>query len=155
MTETRAFQNALNAAVTGVTVVTTKTRGAMVGHTVSAMCHVSDEPPTLLIAIRRGEPLADAIAHSGTFAVNVLADHQAPLAETFKAKHPTFAVKHWWPFGRLPLLQGAAARFECQVQRTHENGTHLLVIGTVKRAQRGNARPLAYTRRGYTAPLAA
>jgi flavin reductase (DIM6/NTAB) family NADH-FMN oxidoreductase RutF len=155
MTDTRGFHSALNAAVTGVTVVTTKTRGAMIGHTVSSMCHISDEPPTLLIAIRRGEPLAAAITESQAFAVNVLADHQAAVAETFKAKHPTFAVKHWWPFGRLPLLQGAAARFECQVERTHVNGTHLLVIGTVTRAQRGNARPLAYTRRGYAAPLAA
>jgi len=155
MTHTRAFHTALNAAVTGVTVVTTKTRTTMVGHTVSAMCHVCDEPPTLLIAIGRGEPLADAITESGAFAVNILADHQATVAETFKTKHPTFAVKHWWPFGPLPLLQGAAARFECQVERTHVNGTHLLVIGTVTRAQRGNARPLAYTRQGYAAPLAA
>jgi flavin reductase len=155
MTDARAFHNALNAAVTGVTVVTTKTRGTLVGHTVSAMCHVSDQPPTLLIAIPRGEPLADAITERQAFAVNVLADHQAALAETFRAERPTFAVKHWWPFGPLPLLQGAAARFECEVTRTHSSGTHLLVLGTVQRAQRGNARPLAYTRRGYTAPLAA
>jgi flavin reductase (DIM6/NTAB) family NADH-FMN oxidoreductase RutF len=155
MTETRAFQNALNAAVTGVTVVTTKTRGTMFGATVSAMCHVSDEPPTLLVAIHRGDPLARAITESRAFAVNVLADHQAPLAEAFKGKQPTFAVKHWWPFGRLPLLQGAAATFECRVDRTHVNGTHLLVIGTVTRSKRGHTRPLAYTRRGYTAPLAA
>ena len=105
-----------------------------------------------MIAIPRSEPLANAIAESQAFAVNVLADHQAGLAETFKGKDPTFAVKHWWPFGRLPLLQGAAARFECDVQRTHINGTHLLVIGTVTRAQRGQTRPLAYTRRGYAAP---
>ena len=39
----------MNAAVTGVTVVTT--RPAPVGHTVSAMCSVSDEPPLLLVAI--------------------------------------------------------------------------------------------------------
>src|SRR3954470_12565193 len=84
MTDTRAFRHAINAAVTGVTVVTTKTRGRLVGHTVSAMCHVSDEPPTLLIAIRRGAPLAHAIAERGEFAVNVLADHQAHVAESFK-----------------------------------------------------------------------
>jgi flavin reductase (DIM6/NTAB) family NADH-FMN oxidoreductase RutF len=154
MTDARTFRNALNAAVTGVTVVTTKARGTMVGQTVSAFCHVSDEPPTLLVAIPNGETLAKAITESQAFAVNVLADHQAPLAESFKGNAGTFAVKHWWPFGRLPLLQGAAARFECRVERTHANGTHLLVIGTVTRAQRGNARPLAYTRRGYTAPLA-
>src|SRR3954464_6753670 len=126
MTETRAFQNALNAAVTGVTVVTTRPRGGLVGHTGTAKCHVSDEPPALLIAIRRGEPLAVAITERGAFAVNVLADHHAALAETFKGPEPTFDVKHWWPFGSLPLLQGAAARFECRVERVHEHGSHVL-----------------------------
>ena len=45
--------------------------------------------------------------------------------------------------------------FECTLARTHPAGPKLLVIGTVKRAHRGTTRPLAYTRRGYTAPLAA
>src|SRR3954453_3626056 len=149
MTTPRAFSNAFNAAVTGVTVVTTKTRGRMVGATVSAMCRVSDDPTTLLITIRRGEPLAAAIRESGAFAVNVLADHQIELAETFRGHQPTFATKHWWPFGALPLLQGAAAQFECRLERTHEHGDQVLLIGTVTRAQRGTTRPLAYTRRGY------
>ena len=32
-------------------------------------------------------------------------------------------------------------------------GTHTLVLGAVTRAERGAATPLAYTRRGYVAPL--
>jgi flavin reductase (DIM6/NTAB) family NADH-FMN oxidoreductase RutF len=149
-----SFSQAMNAVVTGITIVTTQTHGRALGQTVRAMCHVSDEPPTLLVALQRGA-LADAIITRGEFAVNVLADHQAELAEHFKTRSPTFAAKHWWPFGPIPLLQGAAARFECTVERTHTHRDQLLLIGTVTRAQRGNARPLAYTRRGYTAPLAA
>jgi|tagenome__1003787_1003787.scaffolds.fasta_scaffold19090742_1 flavin reductase len=149
------FRAAMNAAVTGVTVVTTRAGDRLVGQTVNAMCALSEEPPSLLIAIRRGSDLAEAIAERGEFAVNVLADHQAELAEAFRAPGPTFAIKHWWPFGPLPLLQGAAARFECTLERTHPAGANLLVIGAVTRSQRGHTRPLAYTRRGYTAPLAA
>jgi flavin reductase (DIM6/NTAB) family NADH-FMN oxidoreductase RutF len=149
-----SFRAAMNAAVTGVTVVTTQTQGRALGRTVTSMCHIADEPPTLLVALPAGE-LADAIVARGAFAVNVLADHQAELAEHFRAKAPTFAARHWWPFGPLPLLQGAAARFECTLEHTHPAGPNLLLIGAVKRAQRGNARPLAYTRRGYSAPLAA
>ena len=89
----RAFRNAINAAVTGVTVVTTQTHRRLVGHTVNAMCHVSDEPPTLLIALERGSELATAIAEREAFAVNVLADHQAEVAETFRGPSPTFAAK--------------------------------------------------------------
>jgi len=32
-------------------------------------------------------------------------------------------------------------------------GTHTLVLGAVTRAERGAGTPLAYTRRGYVAPL--
>ena len=155
MTDPRAFRNAINAAVTGVTVVTTQTHRRLVGHTVSAMCHVSDEPPTLLIALERGSELAAAVAEREAFAVNVLADHQAEVAETFREPSPTFAAKHWWPFSGLPRLQGAAAVFECRLDRVHDAGTHTLVLGVVTRAQRGTGRPLAWTRRGYSAPLAA
>src|SRR5690349_17822709 len=149
------FRNAMNAAVTGVTVVTTRVGDRLVGQTVRSMCHVADEPPTLLIAVPRTGALAAAIAERGEFAVNVLADHQAELAEHFHADDATFATRHWWPFGPLPLLQGAAARFECTLVNSHPAGPNLLFVGAVNRAQRGHTRPLAYTRRGYTAPLAA
>jgi flavin reductase (DIM6/NTAB) family NADH-FMN oxidoreductase RutF len=150
-----AFTNAINAAVTGVTVVTTRSAGRLVGQTVTSMCHLSDDPPTLLVAVRRDSPLAAAIAEREAFAVNVLGDHQAALAEAFRDQDAPFAARDWWPFAPLPRLQGAAARFECTVQHSHANGPTLLVIGAVSRAQRGGARPLAYTRRGYAAPLAA
>jgi flavin reductase len=158
MTETRAFLNAMSAAITGVTVVTTKTGGQPIGRTVSAMCSVSADPPLLLVAIRSDSPLADAIAVRGAFAVNVLADHQAPIAEAFAGRGVRpheFLVRDWWPIagGALPLLHGAAARFECTVERTLEAGTHSLIVGAVVRAERGGSRPLAYTRRGYAAPL--
>jgi len=149
------FVRALNASVTGVTVVTTRTRDRLVGQTVNAMCAVSEDPPSLLVAIPRASALARAIQERGRFAVNVLGDHQAELAEAFRADEPTFAAKHWWPFGPLPLLQGAAARFECTLEHSHPAGPNVLLIGAVQRAQRGHARPLAYTRRGYAAPLAA
>ena len=87
-----------------------------------------------------------------------LADHQVGLAEAFAGRgerpHESLA-RDWWPCaGGLPRLHGAAARFECRVERTLEAGTHTLVLGAVTRAVRGTATPLAYTRRGYVAPLA-
>ena len=50
------------------------------------MCSVSAEPPLLLVAIRTGSPLVAAIAARGAFAVNVLSDRQAALAETFAGR---------------------------------------------------------------------
>jgi flavin reductase (DIM6/NTAB) family NADH-FMN oxidoreductase RutF len=57
--------------------------------------------------------------------------------------------------GGLPRLHGAAAQFECAVERVHAAGSRVLVVGSVRRAVRGATMPLAYTRQGYAAPLAA
>jgi flavin reductase (DIM6/NTAB) family NADH-FMN oxidoreductase RutF len=159
MFDSSTYISAMGAAVTGVTVVTTiAADGAPIGRTVSAMCSVSAEPPLLLVAIRSGSPLVGAITARGAFAVNVLSDRQAALSETFagRGEQPhTFAMGDWWPLtgGAPPLLQGAAARFTCDVASATAAGTHTLVLGAVTRAERGVTTPLAYTRRGYVAPL--
>jgi flavin reductase len=159
MFDPSAYINAMGAAVTGVTVVTTTTAaGAPIGRTVSAMCSVSAEPPLLLVAIRTESPLVAAIQARGAFAVNVLSDCQAGLSEAFAGRGPAahvFRTRDWWPLtgGAPPLLHGAAARFSCDVATTTPAGTHTLVLGAVTHAERGVATPLAYTRRGYVAPL--
>jgi flavin reductase (DIM6/NTAB) family NADH-FMN oxidoreductase RutF len=153
-----SFINAMGAAVTGVTVVTSIADGAPIGRTVSAMCSVSAEPPLLLVAIRTESPLVAAIRERGAFAVNVLSDRQAALAETFAGRGAApheFDERDWWPLssGSPPLLHGAAARFRCEVTSLTLAGTHSLILGAVTRAERGTWTPLAYTRRGYVAPL--
>ena len=152
---TRSYRQALNATVTGVAIVTTRLAGLPLGETVTGLNSLSDEPPLLLVTVTPG--LAAAIQTRGAFAVNVLGDHQADLAEIFRGSEPGFAARDWWPVsgGGLPRLHGAAAQFECEVDRMHVAGTRVLVIGAVGRAVRGAAMPLAYTRRGYAAPLAA
>ena len=153
-----SFVNAMAAAVSGVTIVSTTAGGVPVGRTVSAMFSVSADPPLLAVSIRTASQLLAALADRRAFAVDVLADHQIALAEAFagRGERPhEFLARDWWPCaGGLPRLHGAAARFECRVERTLEAGTHTLVLGAVTRAVRGTATPLAYTRRGYVAPLA-
>lgn len=157
MPDPSAYINAMGAAVTGVTVVTTAGAGVEpIGRTVSAMCSVSADPPILLVAIRSDSPLVAAIRARGAFAVNVLSDRQAAISEAFAGRGAaphTFRTRDWWPLtgGAPPLLHGAAARFRCDVAGATVAGTHTLVLGAVTRSERGVTTPLAYTRRGYVA----
>ncbi len=138
------FIDAMAAALTGVTVVTT---AGPIGRTVSAMCSVSADPPLLLVSIRSDSPLVAAIRLRGAFAVNVLAADQAALADGFaRGSHDWSAFS-----GPLPLLRDAAASFECEVERCSVAGTHTLILGAVVRARRGSAPALGYTRQGYLA----
>jgi flavin reductase len=158
MTDSTTFIRAMGAAITGVTVVTTNLDGVPIGRTVSAMCSVSADPALLLVSIRTDSPLLAAIVARGDFAVNVLSARQAAIADAFAGhgeRRYAFEVPDWWPLAAaVPLLRGAAAHFACRVETTHEAGTHTLILGAVTRAERGRATPLAYTHRGYVAPLA-
>jgi flavin reductase (DIM6/NTAB) family NADH-FMN oxidoreductase RutF len=84
-------------------------------------------------------------AVTGVTVVTTIASDGRPLGQTVSAMCSVSAEP--------PLLHGAAARFRCEVHSTQVAGTHTLVLGAVTRAERGAATPLAYTRRGYVAPL--
>jgi flavin reductase (DIM6/NTAB) family NADH-FMN oxidoreductase RutF len=148
------YTDAMAAAITGVTVVTTDGAAGRLGRTVSAMTSVSAEPPMLLACVARRSPLVAAIRAHGAFAVSVLARHQVHVAESFAGRGRgdrfSFACAEWEPgVTGAPLLRGAAARFECRVASVVEAGSHSVLLGRVVAAAAGEAPALAYTRRGY------
>jgi flavin reductase len=158
MTQT-SFVSAMGAAVASVNVVTTDGAAGRFGLTVSSMASVSAAPPMLLICIDRRSPLVRAITGNRVFAVNALGVRQAAVADTFAGRshageHYDFAVASWERGGTgVPLLIGAAARFECLVASTVEAGSHTIVIGDVMASDRHGVRALAYTRREYARPV--
>ena len=81
----RSFHSALNATVSGVTVVTTRVGGRPLGQTVTTLTSLSDESPLLLVAVS-GE-FAAAVTERGAFAVNVLGDDQARSPRRSAATH--------------------------------------------------------------------
>jgi flavin reductase len=152
------FLDAMSAAVTGVTVVTTNGAAGRLGLTVGTMVSVSAEPPLLLVSIRRSAPLLRALLANGVFGVSVLSASQANVADTFAGRPGPvppydFGVAAWEAGASgVPLLQDAAARFECEVARRIDAGTHTLVLGSVTVADQTDSPPLAYTARRYAEP---
>lgn len=158
MTQT-SFVSAMGAAVTGVNVVTTEGAMGRLGLTVSSMASVSAAPPMLLVCIDRRSPIVRAIQTHRVFAVNALGARQAAVAETFAGRPQAgepydFGVACWEPGGTgVPLLVGAAARFECLVASVHDAGTHTIVVGDVMASDRSPLHALAYSRRTYARPV--
>lgn len=155
------FVTAMAAAVTGVTVVSTDGRAGLFGQTVSAMCSVSADPPSLLVCLNRRSPSRAAVLENGVFAVSVLAADQVHVSQAFAGRA---AVGDAYDFGcaewehsstGAPLLSGAAACFDCVVEHSHECGSHTVVLGRVVACDGRVADPLLYTRRSYGRPLVA
>jgi len=152
-----AFIDAMAAAATAVSIVTTDGEAGRFGITVSAVASVSAEPPLVLACINRRSPAATAIEANGRFCINMLNAGQAGLANRFAGRPDEGAP---YDFGRAqwlagttgaPVLDGAAAAFDCVLESAHDAGTHRIVIGRVASAVASAHPPLAYSRRSYQA----
>jgi flavin reductase len=157
--ERRDFVEAMAAAVSGVNVITTDGPAGRFGLTVSAMCSVSADPPTVLACIHRKSPVRSAILRNQVFCVNVLATRQHWLANTFagvaQAGHAyDFAAARWERgVNEVPRLVDAVANFDCLLENAHEAGSHTIFVGRVAATLHQTGKPLLYTNRHYGLPL--
>jgi len=144
----RSFHRRL---VTGVTVVSTAGPGEPRGLAVNAFSSVSLEPPLVLICVQKSSSTyADLIA-STHFGVNVLAADQLDVARVFATKQDRkFDLVDWRPgeFG-VPLITGACAQLEVELQDTLHASTHTIFIGRVRAVIGSDAPPLVYADGGF------
>ncbi|MBE7942189.1 MULTISPECIES: flavin reductase family protein [Ramlibacter] len=142
------FRTALGMFATGVTIVTARSAdGQVIGLTANSFNSVSLAPPLVLWSLSQ---LAGSMAVFRTgshYAINILARDQMPLAERFAAR----GVDRWAGvgftegMGGAPLLDGAAATFECFNRSRYEEGDHVIFVGEVERCSwRPGASPLLF-----------
>jgi flavin reductase len=149
------FLDGMRLAATGVSIVTTKAMDGWAGVTVSAVCSVSADPPSLLVCVHHRSRVAQAVVASGVFCVNLLSEAQQALSELFagRAAAPSgdrFAAAAWRPRrSGAPALVGALVAFDCALARELRLGSHHVLIGDVLEVVRGDGRPLVYCDRSY------
>lgn len=130
------FRGALGMFATGVTIVTARTAtGEPVGLTANSFNSVSLAPPLVLWSLARKAGSMPAFARGSHYAINILAASQRRLAERFASKTiDRFAGVAWTPGASgAPLLDGAAAVFECFNRSQYEEGDHVIFVGEVER----------------------
>ena len=149
------YTDAMAAAVTGVSIVSTDGVAGRFGITVSSVSSVSADPPLVLVCINRRSPACAAVHANGVFCVNLLSTQQHELANTFAGRpsrgEPFDFAGAVWSEGLsgAPHFGGAVSTFDCVVEQTHEAGSHNLFIGRVVAVSQSAADPLLYTRRAY------
>ncbi|GLK84728.1 flavin reductase [Ancylobacter defluvii] len=150
------YRDAMARLGAAVNVVTTDGPGGRHGFTASAVCSVTDDPPTLLVCLNRGSS-ASAIVHANrVLCVNTLAAGQQELSDRFGGRVPPaerFEAGKWQPgVTGAPVLLGALASFDCRIARFVEVGTHdVLFCEVVGLGDEGAREGLMYFLRGYHA----
>jgi 3-hydroxy-9,10-secoandrosta-1,3,5(10)-triene-9,17-dione monooxygenase reductase component len=151
-----AFRRVLARFATGVVVVTGATEAGPAGLTCQSFSSLSLDPPLVLLSTARSSTTWPRIAATGRFAVNVLAADQQALSTRFAVSGGDKFAGQAWRTGALgnPLLDGAIAHVECDIDATHDGGDHVIVVGRVRALEAPGldaALPLVYYGSGYRA----
>ena len=84
----QTFRDAMACVGAAVNIITTDGPAGKAGFTASAVCSVTDSPPTLLVCLNRGASVWPIFSENRTLCVNTLSAGQEPLSNLFGGKTP-------------------------------------------------------------------
>jgi flavin reductase (DIM6/NTAB) family NADH-FMN oxidoreductase RutF len=131
------FRGAMRHLTGGVSVITVGRSKDITGMTVSSVSSLSVDPPTLIVSVNRQSSSWPLLKRYGFFGVNILTADQVDIAERFTGRDglagaARFAGAQWITRASgVPLLAGALAAIDCEVEDIVERHSHAIVIGRV------------------------
>jgi flavin reductase (DIM6/NTAB) family NADH-FMN oxidoreductase RutF len=152
---TRELRDAFGAFMTGVTIVTTaRDDGQPLGFTANSFSSVSLDPALLLVSIAKTSSNFQTFSTTGHFAINILAEGQKDLSNTFaRPSDDRFANVGWrLSAHRNPLIDDVSAWFDCTTHAVIDAGDHALIVGKVEVFHSAGYAGLGYYRGGYFTP---
>ncbi len=149
-----AFVRTMRRVASSVAVVATDGPAGCHGATVSAFSSVSADPPMILVCLRTGSRIAEAVAANGNLCVNVLPHDRHDLANRFAGRDDHLVedrfsgVDYLGVEGAAPEIDGATI-FSGSVAQIVAAGSHSIFICHVLSVREGTAAPLAYLDGSY------
>lgn len=151
------YRDAMARLGAAVNIVTTDGPAGLGGMTVSAVCSVTDDPPTLLVCLNRGSRQNRLFKDNGVLCVNSLAPGQEGLSARFAGRSAEadmaerFSHATWGLLATgAPALDGATVSFDCRIVEVVEHGTHSVLFAEVEAVRHGAAsRALIWFSRDY------
>lgn len=155
MIEATDFRNAMSLLTTAVNVITTQGVAGMHGFTASAVCSVTDTPPTLLVCMNQSSRSHAHFIENKTLAVNVLSTQHEQISNTFASSkvnsEQRFQLGEWNTLETgAPILADALVSFDCQIEDVQNVGTHSIFLCRVVAIQTSQQEEgLVYFNRAY------
>jgi flavin reductase (DIM6/NTAB) family NADH-FMN oxidoreductase RutF len=150
------FREAMSRYGAAVHVITTDGPGGKTGFTATAVCSVTDNPPTLLVCLNRKSDSTQALVANGVFCVNTLAYNDEALSNVFAGRTGAKLADRFntgaWGILKTgaPALASAIVACDCRVTEINAVGTHNVIFGVVQSVALGPADPaLVYHGRIY------
>jgi 3-hydroxy-9,10-secoandrosta-1,3,5(10)-triene-9,17-dione monooxygenase reductase component len=148
----RVMREVLGHFASGVTVVTATTGTGPIGFTCQSFSSLSLDPPLVVIAPARTSTTWPRLREIGRFCVNVLAEEQTELSQTFaRSGTDKFAGVPWTRSRHgSPVLADVIAWIDCELWAEYDGGDHTLVAARVlDLGADPDRRPLLFHRGSY------
>jgi flavin reductase len=127
-----SYREAMAKLGAAVNIITSAGSAGTVGLTASAVCSVTDSPPTLLVCMNQRSSAHDAVMENQVLCVNTLSGDHEELSRLFSSGRPMndrFAGARWSAVGTgSPVLDDALVSFDCKIVSTVRRGTHSVLI---------------------------
>jgi flavin reductase (NADH) len=130
----KRFRDAMACLPAAVNVITTDGPGGRCGITASAVCSVTDAPPTMLVCINQASYVHDVLHRNRNVCINVLAAGYQDLARDFAgmtacSMDERFG-RHAWASGQasVPVLSDAIASLEGEIVDIKTVGSHSVMF---------------------------
>jgi flavin reductase len=154
--DAKMFRDGMSQLGAAVHVVTTDGPGGKAGFTATAVCSVSDAPPTLLVCLNRKSSSGPILQKNQAFCVNTLSSDCEAVADVFAGrtgavKDQRFVIGTWSTLKTgAPVLDTAVVAFDCQVVEIRPLGSHNVIFGAVVDVKLSVVSPaLLYHNRAY------
>jgi flavin reductase len=149
------FREGMSRMGAAVNLITSDGVAGQHGLVASAVCSVTDAPPTILVCVNRNAFVHDKFLQNGSLCVNVLAAHHQELSSVF-ARYvegvDRFSYGEWLTLETgSPVLKDANVALDCRIGSVLEQGSHSVMFCEVKAAHLPEKvnRGLVYFSRDY------
>lgn len=149
------FREAMSRIPSSVSIVCTNGPQGIAGFTCSAVCTVTDEPPTIMVCVNRKSAANAIIKGNGVLCVSSLGADQIGLSQMFAGvgrvpMNERFAGPNWAVLATgSPYCVTSRVALDCRVADIREMGTHSVIFAEVLSTAQADGEPLIYHSRNY------
>ncbi|RJF74092.1 flavin reductase family protein [Rhodopseudomonas palustris] len=151
------FKQSMRLLAGGVCIVASSHNGEWHGLTMTAVCSLTMEPPSLIVCVNRGAGTRGVISVTKRVSINILSRDHAGLAELFASPQVRGAARfdraQWTAMASgVPALADALAVLDCEIIQETEVGQHSVFFCEVKSSRlQPDGEPLVHFNRAFCA----
>ncbi len=134
------FKQSMRLLAGGVCICTSARNGERLGLTMTAVCSLTLEPPTLIVCVNRDAQAHDMMRATRRLCINFLASEHVELAELFSSASfkgsGRFDPAKWTDMASgMPALTNGLAALDCEIIQESSVGQHSVFVCEVKAAR--------------------